>query len=92
MATRARDPQEAFTSNGEVPGDLAALRAATTAWREGAVAKSVAKMPPRRARFATWSDLDMPDVLTPADVPIHAQYMKELGLPGEYPFTRGVQP
>jgi methylmalonyl-CoA mutase N-terminal domain/subunit len=77
-------------SEGEVPGDLAALRDAVKAWREGMVAKSNAKMPPRRARFATWSDLDVTDVLTPAEIPL--DYPKDLGLPGEYPFTRGVQP
>jgi len=32
----------------------------------------------------------VPDVLTPADVPI--DYLRDLGMPGEYPFTRGVQP
>ena len=47
-------------------------------------------MRPRKARFASWSDAEMPDVLTPADVDV--AYMKDLGLPGEYPFTRGVQP
>jgi hypothetical protein len=36
-------------SMGEVPGDLAALREATLAWRNGPVAKSSAKMPPRLA-------------------------------------------
>ena len=77
-------------SMGEVPGDLAALREATLAWRNGPVAKSSAKMPPRLARFSTWSDADVADLRTPADVPI--DYMRDLGLPGEYPFTRGVQP
>jgi len=92
MAQKALTPAElnGFTAEGDVPGDLAALRAATKAWREGAVKKSVAKMPERKARFATWSDLEVPDVLTPADVKV--DYMKDLGLPGEYPFTRGVQP
>ncbi len=75
---------------GDFPGDLTALRAATEVWRKGALAKSSAKMPPRLPRFSTWSDLDVPDVLTQADVPV--DYMKDLGLPGEYPFTRGVQP
>ena len=77
-------------SEGEVPGDLAALRDAVKAWREGPVAKSNAKMPPRKERFTTWSDLDVGDVMTPAEVPL--DYAKDLGLPGEYPFTRGVQP
>ena len=79
-----------FSSDGEVPGDLEAIRAAARAWRAGPLAKSLTKMPARSARFATWSDLDVNDVLTPADAPL--DYLKDLGLPGEYPFTRGVQP
>jgi methylmalonyl-CoA mutase N-terminal domain/subunit len=83
------DPN-AFTSEGDVPGDLAALRAATAAWRAGPLAKSLAKMPERKARFSTWSGIDVPDVLTPSDVRV--DHARDLGLPGEYPFTRGVQP
>ena len=95
MAQKALSPDvagdaSAFTSEGELPADLAALRAATDAWRKGPLAKSTAKMPERTPRFTTWSDLDVADVLTPADVKL--EYMKDLGLPGEYPFTRGVQP
>jgi methylmalonyl-CoA mutase N-terminal domain/subunit len=77
-------------AGGESPGDLEALRDAIERWRKGPVAQAEAKMPPRKARFSTWSDLDVADVLTPADVPI--DYAKDLALPGEYPFTRGVQP
>jgi methylmalonyl-CoA mutase N-terminal domain/subunit len=79
-----------FASGGELPPDLALIREATQAWRNSAVAKAEARMPPRRPRFSTWSDMDVPDLLTPADVRV--DYMKDLGLPGEYPFTRGVQP
>jgi methylmalonyl-CoA mutase N-terminal domain/subunit len=79
-----------YASGGEEPADLAAIRAATKAWREGAVKKSVAKLPERKSSFVTWSGLEVPDVLTPADVKV--DYMRDLGLPGEYPFTRGVQP
>ncbi|MBS2013972.1 MAG: methylmalonyl-CoA mutase family protein [Deltaproteobacteria bacterium] len=77
-------------SDGESPGDLAAIRAAVLAWREGPVKKTLAKMPARKPRFSTWSDLDVPDLQTPAETRI--DYLKDLGLPGEYPFTRGVQP
>src|SRR5262249_50678926 len=79
-----------YTSDGESPGELEAIRKAAAEWRRGAVAKAEAKMPPRRPRFSTSSDMDVPDVLTPADVRIH--YRRDLGMPGEYPFTRGVQP
>jgi methylmalonyl-CoA mutase N-terminal domain/subunit len=81
---------DSYAPHGEVPGDLAALRAAKESWRRNVVAKAEARIPPRHARFSTWSDLDVPDVLTPADAPV--DYAKDLGLPGEYPFTRGVQP
>jgi methylmalonyl-CoA mutase N-terminal domain/subunit len=80
----------AYSADGEVPGDLDAIRDAARAWREGTLKKSVAKMPPRKPRFSTWSDLEVEDLRTPADAPL--DYMKDLGLPGEYPFTRGVQP
>jgi methylmalonyl-CoA mutase N-terminal domain/subunit len=86
----ASDP-EAYTTQGEIPAvDLSVLRAAKEAWRKSAVEDAEAKRPPRRTPFSTWSGLDVPDVLTPADVPI--DYTRDLGLPGEYPFTRGVQP
>ena len=54
------------------------------------MAKAEAKQPPRKPRFTTWSDMDLPDVLTPADERV--RYLRDLGMPGEYPFTRGVQP
>jgi len=79
-----------YTSDGESPANAEAIRRATLRWRATAVAQAEAKVPPRMARFSTWSDLGVPDVLTPADAPI--DYLRDLGLPGEYPFTRGVQP
>src|SRR3984885_9134673 len=88
--TQGKDAED-VSAEGEAPGvDLATLRAASASWRKGTLAKSEAKMPPRMPRFTTWSDLDIPDVLVPGDARV--DYMKDLGLPGEYPFTRGVQP
>ncbi len=79
-----------YAAEGESPGDLHAIRSAVAGWRARAVAPAEAKLPPRRARFSTWSGVDVPDVLTPADVGV--DYLGDLGLPGEFPFTRGVQP
>ncbi len=83
-----------FTSDGERPGlddaGLATLREQLSAWRDGPVAEAERRMAPRRPRFTTWSDIELPDVLTPADVRL--DYARDLGLPGEFPFTRGVQP
>jgi methylmalonyl-CoA mutase N-terminal domain/subunit len=79
-----------YTADGEAPGDLETIRAAAAGWRENDVARAEARVPPRQARFSTWSDLEVPAALTPADVP--TDYLRDLGMPGQYPFTRGVQP
>jgi methylmalonyl-CoA mutase N-terminal domain/subunit len=81
---------DGYSSGGDAPGDLAALRAAKEVWRKETVASAEAKMSPRHSRFSTWSDIEVADLYTPADVKL--DYAKDLGFPGEYPFTRGVQP
>jgi methylmalonyl-CoA mutase N-terminal domain/subunit len=79
--------------NGEMEAlraENAALKAELAAWRAGPVAEAERRMPPRAPRFTTWSGVDVPDLCTPADA--SRDYREALGLPGEYPFTRGVQP
>ncbi len=50
------------------------------------------KVPPRSARFTTWSDLEVPLLSTPDDLEKEGfDYLRDVGFPGEYPFTRGVQ-
>ena len=51
----------------------------------------LAKRPERKAEFTNTSGIPLKRVCTPLDA-ADFDYMKELGLPGEYPFTRGVQP
>jgi methylmalonyl-CoA mutase N-terminal domain/subunit len=60
-------------------------------WRETTRARSLRGGGERRDRFATTSDIEIADVYTAADT---ADLMPEdsLGLPGEFPYTRGVQP
>ena len=57
-------------------------------WRER-VKKQTAKSPLRKARFATDAELEIKDLYTSDDVA--ANLDEALGLPGEFPFTRGVQ-
>ncbi len=54
------------------------------------VDKSTARFPERRASFVTGSGAPVNRLYTPADLDGH-DYMEDLGLPGEYPYTRGVQ-
>src|SRR6185295_1229982 len=58
--------------------------------RRGEVARSAQKQPLRKAAFATDSGIPIPDLLTAADR--KGESHDALGLPGRYPFTRGVQP
>ncbi|UFS68522.1 methylmalonyl-CoA mutase family protein [Geomonas sp. RF6] len=60
------------------------------AWEEGAVQKSLAKAPERRETFSTGSAIEVQRCATPDyDYP---DFQEKLGFPGEFPFTRGVQP
>lgn len=52
---------------------------------EGVVAKAIAKFPER-------ANLPEQRLYTPLDVAGSDEYVEKLGFPGEYPFTRGVQP
>ncbi len=59
-------------------------------WKEKTYSPVIKKFHERKADFETTSEIQIPPVLTPkANVP---DYMDQLSFPGEYPFTRGVQP
>jgi methylmalonyl-CoA mutase N-terminal domain/subunit len=60
-------------------------------WRATLRAKAVASAAERRERFETSSGIEIRDLYTPADT-AGLDEERDLGRPGEYPFTRGVQP
>ncbi len=72
------------------PEYVQALEKELKGWREGQLAKTLSKAPLRRAQWTTDSGVPIPDLLTAADR--QGERFEDLGLPGEYPFTRGVQP
>jgi methylmalonyl-CoA mutase N-terminal domain/subunit len=55
------------------------------------VAKALQKMPERKADFLNTSGIPVNRVYTPLDM-AEFDYLKQLGLPGQYPYTRAVQP
>jgi methylmalonyl-CoA mutase N-terminal domain/subunit len=55
------------------------------------VAKVLQKMPERRAQFVNTSGIPVDRVYTPLDM-AGFDYLQQLGMPGQYPFTRAVQP
>jgi methylmalonyl-CoA mutase N-terminal domain/subunit len=60
-------------------------------WRETIRAKATRSAPERRERFETSSGVEVRDLYTPADS-AGLDEARDLGRPGEFPFTRGVQP
>jgi len=64
---------------------------ARKAWEEGPLARMLGKAPERREPFETTSHIELERLYTFEHVP-HAQYAEQLGFPGMFPFTRGVQP
>jgi len=58
-------------------------------WLEN-VRQANIKRPERKPEFKTPSGMLLPPALVPTDA--DPDYMEQLGFPGEYPFTRGVQP
>src|SRR5678809_703666 len=59
-------------------------------WRKTIRAKAVEAAPERRDPFETSSGLEVEDLYTPSDT-AGLDEARDLGRPGEYPFTRGVQ-
>ena len=60
-------------------------------WREAALEPLKKRYPERRDSFSTSSDLEVDTVYVPEDLDAF-DYAEKLGYPGEYPYTRGVQP
>ncbi|MFZ5904621.1 MAG: acyl-CoA mutase large subunit family protein [Chloroflexota bacterium] len=70
---------------------LAELKESLEKWEETSLQKTLASMPERQDRFITTSSEPINRLYTPLDV-ADQDYASDLGLPGEYPFTRGVHP
>jgi len=60
-------------------------------WEETTLANVLNRFPERRETFKTTSEIELNRVYTPLDQQ-EFDYSEQLGFPGEYPFTRGVQP
>jgi methylmalonyl-CoA mutase N-terminal domain/subunit len=61
------------------------------AWEAGPYAAFKARLPERKPAFFTLSGEPIAPVYTPADVE-HIDYLRDIGFPGQYPYTRGPYP
>jgi methylmalonyl-CoA mutase, N-terminal domain len=71
--------------------ELEKIRTAKENWDQGPLQKTLGRAPERRPQFTSISGMPVERLYTPADM-AGADYHRDLGFPGEYPFTRGVQP
>jgi methylmalonyl-CoA mutase N-terminal domain/subunit len=70
--------------------ELKRLHEARRRWEEGPLAKALEKSGERREEFETLSGLPTERIYTPEHMR-DVDYVRDLGFPGEYPFTRGIQ-
>ena len=70
---------------------LTNIREAVEQWEETTLQQTLAQTPERQPEFITASSVPIGRLYTPLDV-AGMDYGQDLGLPGEYPFTRGVYP
>ncbi len=70
--------------------DREKIRQEKERWERTTLDKALSRFPERKEQFTTNSGMVAERLYTPADVQV--DYLQDLGFPGEYPFTRGVQP
>ena len=69
------------------PEELAELREQGRQWRE----RNAAAVGGRKTAYKTLSQLPVNPVYTPEDL-ADSDYLRDIGLPGEFPYLRGVHP
>lgn len=70
---------------------LEAIKAEREKWEKTKIQKVLVKRPERKAKFVNGSGIEIKRVYDPEDI-ADIDYNESLSYPGEYPYTRGVQP
>ncbi len=70
---------------------LEAIRQAAEAWEKDVLGPGLQRAPERRDEFVTVSGMPVARLYTPLDLADH-DYLRDLGFPGAFPFTRGLHP
>jgi len=60
-------------------------------WEEQCLKPAIKQSPERQTEFRNLSDTKIQRLYTPADIQ-DLDYLRDLGYPGEHPFTRGIHP
>jgi methylmalonyl-CoA mutase N-terminal domain/subunit len=68
---------------------MEALRQRLESWENSTLKKTLTTMPERRQKYVTESSKEIRRLYTPLDI-ADTDPVEDIGLPGEYPYTRGV--
>jgi methylmalonyl-CoA mutase N-terminal domain/subunit len=91
---KVRQPQEAAAEQQGTlydKGALEQIQQEQARWEENTLKRSVERVPESKTEFSTQSGMPIERLYTPNDT-AGLDYGRDLGMPGEYPYTRGVQP
>ncbi|MCH8877112.1 MAG: methylmalonyl-CoA mutase family protein [Chloroflexi bacterium] len=72
-------------------GELEEIREALEKWEETTLQQATAEMPERREQFISTSSDPIERLFTPLDI-AEMDYVRDLGMPGQFPYTRGIHP
>ena len=86
---RAQKPKAVAKAKSYDAATLRAQRAQVERWKKARRAQANGKHEPPKEPFITDSGIPIPEIVTAADRGQEA--WSDIGLPGEYPYTRGVQ-
>src|SRR5947209_2942425 len=74
-----------MTTNGNLAED-------TNRWRDATYRKAIERGGERKDTDFRTSSTETKPLYTPLDADGNVDYSRDIGYPGEYPYTRGVQP
>jgi len=80
-----------MTSTEKNRGNLEIIQKEKERWTNEIVKKSLERVPERKRVFKNLSNININSLYTPDDIK-NMDYIKDLGFPGEYPYTRAAQP
>ncbi|HTK05848.1 MAG TPA: methylmalonyl-CoA mutase family protein [Ktedonobacteraceae bacterium] len=92
LEQQSTTPEQPVVEQGSLfdAAELARLTVKRSTWEETTLQQSLARLP-ERDYLTTTSGVPIERVYLPQDN-ANLDYTRDLGLPGEYPYTRGVQP
>lgn len=69
--------------------ELRLLKIETERWKKRVLAKSLTRFKERKEQYLSGARTPIERLYSPLEIP-HLNYVRDLGFPGEFPFTRGI--